>query len=240
MSEAAARINWLNSNEAIPSTEPARQAPDVPRIEGAATWNPERFAHEQIRRLVRQVFFNRGPMQVRQVVFSAVDVQTDVQTICAQVGEALAEETTADVAVVGGMSPGEIRRGIPRTSTEDDGNGDTGSDPSSANRFRNLWFLPPREGRGWGSKTSIKTYLDDIRREFQYSVVQAPPVTNCDEALSLAESADGIILVLSAKRTKRMAAFRIREMLVFAQVRLLGTVLSDREFPIPEKIYRRL
>ncbi len=240
MSEAAARIDWLDPNEAIPSTEPARDAQDAPRIERGTAWNPERFAREQIRQLVRQVYLNRDPMQVRQVVFSAVDLQTDVQSICAQVGEALAEETIADVAVVGGIAPGGIRRGVARTGAEGDSNREIELDPSSANRFRNLWFLPPKEGRSWGSKSSIKTDLDDIRREFQYSVVQAPPVTNCDEALSLAEYADGIILVLSAKRTKRMAAFRIREMLVFAQVRLLGSVLSDREFPIPEKIYRRL
>jgi hypothetical protein len=32
----------------------------------------------------------------------------------------------------------------------------------------------------------------------------------------------------------------IREQLSAANVRLLGTVLRDRVFPIPEKLYRRL
>jgi hypothetical protein len=48
----------------------------------------------------------------------------------------------------------------------------------------------------------------------------------------------GIILVLSAKHTRRVTALKIKNAL--RQVRLLGTVLSDREFPIPTSIYRRL
>jgi hypothetical protein len=35
-------------------------------------------------------------------------------------------------------------------------------------------------------------------------------------------------------------ARKIKETLEGAQVRILGTVLSDRVFPIPEEIYRRL
>jgi Mrp family chromosome partitioning ATPase len=56
----------------------------------------------------------------------------------------------------------------------------------------------------------------------------------------MAQFADGIILVLSAHRTRRAMARKIKETLEAAQVRILGTVLSDRVFPIPERIYRRL
>jgi len=56
----------------------------------------------------------------------------------------------------------------------------------------------------------------------------------------MAQIADGVVLVVSAERTRRAAACKIKEMLEAAQVRLLGAVLSDREFPIPERIYRRL
>jgi Mrp family chromosome partitioning ATPase len=56
----------------------------------------------------------------------------------------------------------------------------------------------------------------------------------------MAQFADGIILVLSARHTRRVTACKIKETLQAAQARLLGTVLSDRVFPIPEAIYRRL
>ena len=72
-----------------------RVAPEV------GGWNPEDFAREQIRGLVRQVFFSNVERPVRQVVFSALDPETDVKSICRQVGEALALETAGGVAVVG-------------------------------------------------------------------------------------------------------------------------------------------
>jgi Mrp family chromosome partitioning ATPase len=56
----------------------------------------------------------------------------------------------------------------------------------------------------------------------------------------MAQSADGMILVLSAQKTRRIAARKIKDVLDAAHVRVLGTVLCDREFPIPERIYRQL
>src|SRR5580658_5376114 len=62
-------------------------------------WNPEDFAREQIRGLVRRVFFAGGDRPVRQVVFSAAEPHIDVASICAQVAQALAMETRAHVAI---------------------------------------------------------------------------------------------------------------------------------------------
>src|SRR4029077_20951699 len=42
----------------------------VPAVGG---WNPEDFAREQIRGLVRRVFFSNVERPVRQVIFSALD-----------------------------------------------------------------------------------------------------------------------------------------------------------------------
>src|SRR3954452_3038651 len=110
MREATLRAPWLAEEEAIPGSGSSTQASVTPRLDGADGWTPERFAREQVRHLVRQVFFNKAPIQIRQVVFSAVDFQTDVQRICARVGEALAEESTSDVAVVGARDRDAVRR----------------------------------------------------------------------------------------------------------------------------------
>ena len=93
---------------------------------------------------------------------------------------------------------------------------------------------------GGDATASLHSYLGEVRREFEYSIVEAPPAGESNEATAMAQFADGIILVLSAQRTRRIAARKIKEALEEAQARLLGTVLSDRSFPIPERIYRRL
>ena len=70
-------------------------------LEERATWNPEDFGREQIRGLVRRLFFSSRIPPVRQVVFSAAEPHTDVAGICEKVGWALALETSGSIAIVG-------------------------------------------------------------------------------------------------------------------------------------------
>jgi Mrp family chromosome partitioning ATPase len=52
--------------------------------------------------------------------------------------------------------------------------------------------------------------------------------------------ADGVVLVLEANSTRRVTAKKAKQALEAANVRILGTVLNNRTFPIPEGLYRRL
>ena len=51
---------------------------------------------------------------------------------------------------------------------------------------------------------------------------------------------DGVARVIEAHRTRRVKAQKAKEILQAANVKVLGTVLSERTFPIPEAIYRNL
>ncbi|HYM77016.1 MAG TPA: hypothetical protein VE377_13675 [Candidatus Dormibacteraeota bacterium] len=209
-------------------------------LEPSTGWNPERFERDQIRGLVLQAFSPRMSPPVQQLLFSAVEPETDVLGICERVGETLATETSADVLVVTGK--GSLVHGSgPVCRPESVAYPTQGrSMRESATRLRrNLWLAPPREtGEDDVGTASVRAYLEEVRREFEYSIVAAPAAGESNEALAMAQFADGIILVLSAKHTRRENARRIIDLLT--QVRLLGTVLADREFPMPEGIYRRL
>jgi hypothetical protein len=227
---------------ARPVEEQQEAAPRVEVRRPAFGWNQERFAHEQIRGLVRQIFSPNINPAIRQVVFSAVDFSTEIRGVCRQVGETLARETFADVAIVVGetffddserpLTPAvpyrETRRMTPLRQ--------------AATRVRhNLWMVPITDGGEESMSTaSLQKRLSDIRREFDYSIVVGSATEASDDAMAMAQFADGIILVLSAERTRRITARKIRQAIDAAQIRLLGTVLSDREFPVPAGIYRRL
>jgi hypothetical protein len=202
-------------------------------------WNPEDFAREQIRGLVRRVFLASGVRPVKQVVFSAAGPRTDVATICNQVGQALALETSADVAIVErALRTGETMRGHLRSV------GSVAIKSWSRQIAVNLWCVP---GFGWregGEETGTGRYwlsrLAELRNEFEYAVIQGPAAGTSSEAGLLGQMADGIILVLGAHSTRKATARKIKETLEAAQSRILGTVLSERRFPVPEGIYRRL
>jgi hypothetical protein len=217
--------------------------PEPKSVVEAGGWTPEKFGREQIQGLVRQVFLSNVGRPVRQVVFSALEPETDVKHICRQVGEALAVETMGRIAVVGEY-PQILRDG---ETSKPEMNEHSAKDESAqvrrgAIRVRgNLWLMPAQETDGdRGASAWLHSYFDEMRRDFEYSIVEGPPAGESNEAMAMAQLADGIILVLSARHTRRIAARKTKEMLEAAQVRILGTVLSDRVFPIPHGIYRRL
>ncbi len=204
-------------------------------------WTPESFAKEQMLGLVRQVFFSDATRPVRQVVLSAVDPATDVSQICREMGEMLALETFGSVVVVG--------RRLRFSIDEEAGSAHDFASQYANRPLRriamsvrsNLWLAPSLESNGGPvTAASLHSYLGEIRREFEYSIVEARPAGESNETTAIAQFADGIILVLSALRTRRATALKAKEMLEGARARLLGTVLMDRVFPIPESLYRRL
>jgi Mrp family chromosome partitioning ATPase len=82
--------------------------------------------------------------------------------------------------------------------------------------------------------------LAELQNDFEYVVIHGPVAGASSESALLGQLADGIILVLEAHNTRRATARKIKETLESTQSRILGTVLSERTFPVPERIYRRL
>jgi Mrp family chromosome partitioning ATPase len=86
----------------------------------------------------------------------------------------------------------------------------------------------------------MRTRIAELRESFDHVMFYAPPVGRFPDAMLLGQLADGIILIIEAENTKRQEATRAKETIESANVRLLGAVLDNRKFPIPEAIYRYL
>ena len=197
----------------------------------------ETYAEEQIRGLVRQVFLSSWPKPRRQVAFCAVNEDVDIATLCTRVATALAEEVAADVCLVGSGETGLIH---------DRGNSSqfrrAGFRRASGQISSNLWIVP--EEQLWDSGRDVSAglcrQLEALNREFEFSVIQGPAAGTHRRAALLGRSCDGMVLALEADSTRRLAAQRTKELLAAAGVTLLGAVLCNRGFPIPEAIYRKV
>ena len=231
-----------------PTTE---QPPALHILPPSRNWTPENFARQQIRGLVRQVFFSNAVRPIRQVVFSPTEPGTEVGNLCQWVGRALAAEIAGSVAVVRRhpltLNEAELQRGAatdqsgyrPSSNLQDAGSGTLRA--TAVPLLSNLWMVPTVAVEGeWIPDSRWHAHLCAVRREFDYSIVEGPSAAEPNEAIAMAQLADGIILVLSARYTRRASARTIKERLVAAQARILGTVLTDRAFPIPESLYKRL
>jgi Mrp family chromosome partitioning ATPase len=82
--------------------------------------------------------------------------------------------------------------------------------------------------------------MQELRKEFDFILVDAPALNLYTDALSLGRIADGVVVVLQADSTRRESALRGLQSLRDAHVEVLGAVLNQRTFPIPESVYRRV
>ncbi len=209
-------------------------------IDRALAFDSERFSSQQVLGLVRQVFLGGWPQPARQVVFCAVDEGTEIAGACGQVATALAREVSSDVCLV----EASIQEGNPTSCTQRVTPRSTNLHTVAGQLCSNLWRVPQdvfaKREQERSAVAGICRGLAELKKEFEYSVIQAPAAGAHRQAALLGQLCDGVVLVLQANSTRRLAAQKTKELLSAAQVQVLGTILCDRTFPIPESLYRRL
>jgi Mrp family chromosome partitioning ATPase len=210
--------------------------------------DPGVFTREEVLRLVQRLFLangrkgNTGP---RRVVFCGIDEAEGGNLLCARVGRSLAEQVHSEICVVDANARVSIANPMFDVSPLDS----SALPESTTMRKRlqrvtaNLWLVPNKSVTVNGATPSLdqmRAFIKDLCQEFTYVLISAPPVGSYSDAVLLGQGVDGVVLVLEANSTRRVAALKAKRALEAAEVRVLGTVLNNRTFPIPEKIYRLL
>jgi hypothetical protein len=204
--------------------------------------DPDGFTREEILRLVHCLFLatnGNGHSSRRHVVFCGVDEADGSNLLCAQVARCLAAEVPSQVCIV----DANLRSPSPSPLLVEP---DSEYDNTRKGRRRiadNLWLASSDSliaNGGASTLDQMRVMIGDLRDEFEHVVINAPPVGLYSDAALLGQSADGVVLVLEANSTRRVAARTAKQTLEAVNVQVLGTVLNNRTFPIPEKIYRRL
>lgn len=83
-------------------------------------------------------------------------------------------------------------------------------------------------------------FLKEVREQYDVVIVNTPAVSEGNDCLILAEKADATVLVVEEGKTRRQAAKAALQVFQQKKTRLLGTVLSERTFPIPKVVYNRV
>ncbi len=205
--------------------------------------------HAEVLKLIQRTFLSGAPGAPRFVVFTGVDHGNGCSWVCARAAEALASHVEGTVCVVeANLAMPSLHRyfGVSK--------GDCLSDAllqqrpvrdfARSIRGTNLWLmsgpvLPSDLARIVGNR-QLEMRFSELCSEFNYILMDAPPVNELAESLMLCRMADGVILVVEANSTRREAARKAKESLEAAHVRLLGAVLNKRTYPIPEVLYSRI
>ena len=196
----------------------------------------------EITRLVHTLFLT-GMNAPHHVLFCGVDEGDASGRLCVAAGEVLASEVPVPVCVVDAkMRAPSLQRLF--ASEKHPASRENGPGRLARQVGSNLWSLSLESIQPHGdvahSAERWRASLRVIRQDFGYVLIDAEPVGRPADAAALGQATDGVVLVLEANATRRVAALSAKEALEAAGVRLLGTVLNDRTFPIPEKLYRKL
>ena len=95
----------------------------------------------------------------------------------------------------------------------------------------NLWLvpsgpLPPNPADILGSR-KMEQVIGALKARADIILFDASPVISVTDATVLGTKVDGVLLVVSAGRTRREHAQRAKELLERVQVRIVGAVLND-------------
>ncbi len=100
------------------------------------------------------------------------------------------------------------------------------SEPLAGLRVVSAGLVPPTPAEILGS-ARFSSLLTDVRQEFDYVLVDAPPVGLVSDPTILATQGDGVLLVIDAQKTRKGAVRHAMRSLEAVGVNVLGTVLNN-------------
>jgi len=249
----------LNGGAAAPAPAPQAGAPQPSRVAFHAgngnghvsRLNLDRVTEEETLRLVQSIFLSAGAgtNAPRVVMFAAIDSGNGCSHVCAQAAEVLASNVAGSVCLV----DANLRTpalpeffGVTNHHGLADSLRNSGGIREFAKTLRapNLFLLSSgslaADSTALINSELMKSRIAELRKEFDYVLIDSPPLNTYSDGIVLGQLSDGVVMVLEANSTRREAALRVADGLRAKQVRVLGAVLNKRTFPIPDSLYHRL
>jgi hypothetical protein len=183
---------------------------------------------DQIVSLVRHLFMGSVPARKR-VFFVGADHETNVSSICERAARALSDLRQSRIALVDATTSDSTP--WPSVGTSVDAERSFQTALESPNR---VWRIP--------SQVLLQTPArhDDGLIKFPFEYVLFAAAVSDSVAPVFSRESEGAVLVVTANRTRREAALHAKQVLSQWNAEVLGVVLDQRTFPVPEAIYRRL
>jgi succinoglycan biosynthesis transport protein ExoP len=255
-------LQHLEKEQQAPETEPIRfrsagPAPNTSRRPIASEPpNPCKhpratltgLAHDELVKFVQRLFILPGSAAPHIAVLCGLEAQNASAWVAACASEVLAAQLQGSVCLVDAnlRYPGIHEHfGVPNHHGFTDALRGSGDLQEFTRRIsRNLWLLTcgsgPGDSDGLLTSERLRSRFQELRTEFDYVLVETAAAGIYTDALVLGQLADGLVLVVEAHVTRREVAQNVKDDFVRANVRMLGTVLNNRAFPIPERLYSML
>jgi protein-tyrosine kinase len=243
------REQALYTTSPVPEPEPFVEQPVVFSGPVASQLAISSAELEEFTKLVQRLFIMPGNDSPRSVVFAATERGNGCSWVCARVADVLASQVSGSVCLV----DANLRRpGLHAQFSAENHNGlsDALLRPDPVRSFArnlgraNLWMVScgssSEEAQSLLSTDRMRLRMSELRAEFDYILVDVAALSDANDAVLLGCGSDGVVLVLKANTSRRESARKATHDLQNAKAKVLGAVLNQRTFPIPESIYKKL
>ncbi len=187
-------------------------------------------------RLVHQVFLVQAEKRPQVVTFAGVDHGNGCSEICVSVAEILAAGGDRSVCLVdanfrtpalSGLFGTNNHFGLTEALT---GSSGIRSYAKPATDADNLWLLSSgsldANSPGLLASQSLRERLMELRADFEFILIDAPPLGKYGDGLAMGQLSDGMILVIEAASTRRELAAEAVASLRSSNVKILAAVLN--------------
>jgi Mrp family chromosome partitioning ATPase len=196
---------------------------------------PRQLASDLMAGLVQRVFLQPEQKSPRMVVFAAIDHGNGCSLIAASVARALTVSVPGAVCLVEanfrspalprmlgttnyqGFTDALLEQGCIRSFMKPMGNGC-------------LWLLSSGPIAADSPKLlaadRARARFVELRAEFDFVIVDAPPLSRYADAIALGQLSDGIVLVLEAGSNRQDAALAAVQYVRSSRIQVLGAVLN--------------
>jgi Mrp family chromosome partitioning ATPase len=198
---------------------------------------------QELSSLARGIFFSSDGASPSAVVLAGIDSKSTSSSVCIELGRALLGQGAGSVCLIDGdVSSQRMTKLLLRNRRSVSRNTET---DSCIEVEPNLWLAPRRFGDPARPNTLrplpiLKQTMVELRNSFTHLLIDSPGVNVSSDAAVLGGIADAALLIIEANVTRKASALRAKVILESMNVPILGTVLSNRTFPIPNLLYRRL
>ncbi|MBU1062166.1 MAG: CpsD/CapB family tyrosine-protein kinase [Candidatus Omnitrophica bacterium] len=108
--------------------------------------------------------------------------------------------------------------------------------------IENLTLLPagkgPKNPAELLSSYRMRDLLKILKNNFDYIIIDAPPVLPVTDPSVIGAQVDGVLMVIQAGRTQRNIVQHAKQLLDQARVKVLGYVMTSVEYHLPQYLYR--
>jgi protein-tyrosine kinase len=197
----------------------------------------------EIFELVQRLFLLPSDHTPRCVVFFALGQAPEASSVCARAAEALSAHSAGTVCVVDANFSAptmhnlysiENKVGFSESLIQ--------AEPLESYAHQvpdsNLTVIPAGSNLLTWKSEMARSRMADLRSRFDFVLIEAPAISTFSSAVMLGQLADGAVVVVEADVTRREVARNLVDELIVANIRVLGAVLSNRRFPIPERLYQ--